>query len=179
MVSYNYALGIAQEFCEEIKDFCMLPTEIVGSLRRKRPQVNDIDILVIPRFEETPDDTLFGKITQINTLDSKLALMCFENQMKLETNGEKIKRFSNYSDSTIAIDLYIATKETLPTLRLIRTGSKEHNIKLCMCARDIGFHLNANGEGLFDAQLKHLKVENEEDIFRLLNLEYLPPEKRG
>jgi DNA polymerase/3'-5' exonuclease PolX len=178
MVSYNYALGIAQEFCEEIKDFCDIPPEIVGSIRRKKPQVNDIDILVIPRFEETPDDTLFGNITQINTLDSKLVLMCFENQMKLETNGEKIKRFSNYSDSGLTIDLYIAIKETLPTLRLIRTGSKEHNIKLCMRARDLRMQLKADGTGLFDAQLKQMKVENEEDIFRLLNLEYLSPEKR-
>ena len=78
----------------------------------------------------------------------------------------------------MSIDLYIADRETLPTLRLIRTGSKEHNIHLCRRARSLGLQLHASGEGLFDGQLKKLKVDDEEDVFRLLGLEYIEPERR-
>jgi DNA polymerase/3'-5' exonuclease PolX len=177
MVSINYALQIANEFIVEISPFCEW-TEIVGSIRRKKLQVNDIDILVIPKYEATPDDTLFGTITQMNTLDRKLAEICWENRMMIEANGEKIKRFSSYNDSEICIDLYIATKETLPTLRLIRTGSKENNIRLCVRARDLKMHLKADGSGLLTEQFKPLTVESEEDIFRLLGIPYLPPERR-
>ena len=177
MTSLGYALNVADEFIVKISPFCEW-TEIVGSIRRLRKQVNDIDILVIPKFEETKDETLFGETVRINTLDRKLSSMCIDNILKLEMNGEKIKRFSQFNDTEIAIDIYIATRQTLPTLRLIRTGSKEHNIKLCTRARELGMQLKASGEGLFDAQLKQLKVESEEDIFRLLGLAYLPPEIR-
>ena len=178
MFGYNFAMDIAQEFIEEISPFCEIPPEIVGSLRRKCTQVNDIDILAMPKFNYTPDDTLFGTITKLNALDSKLAEMCFNNEMKLEMNGEKIKRFSHFSDSGTMIDLYLATKENLPTLRLIRTGSYNHIVRLCERARIWQMHLQADGTGLFDAQFHPLKVESEEDIFRLLGLPYLEPEKR-
>lgn len=69
----------------------------------------------------------------------------------LELNGSKIKRLW-YGDrkTGIGIDIYVATPETWATLLLIRTGSKENNIRLCSLAKRKGWHLKANGDGLFD-----------------------------
>ena len=180
MVGYNYAIEIAEEFCKEIKDYCEPPTTIIaGSLRRKRPMVNDIDIVVIPKIETTKDDTLFGEPVDINLLDRKLAELCLDNRMEVDVNGSQIKRFLQFNGSDIPIDIYIASPETLPTILLIRTGSKEHNIKLCTRAKDMHLQLKANGEGLLDAQLRPLKISSEEDIFKHLGFSFVPPEERN
>jgi DNA polymerase/3'-5' exonuclease PolX len=180
MVGYKYAMEIAESFCNEIKAFCEPPTPIiVGSLRRKCSQVNDIDIVVIPKIEKTKDDTLFGEPVDINILDRKLAELCFDERMKVDVSGSKIKRFLEFDNSEVPIDVYIADSETLPTLLLIRTGSKLHNIKLCVRARDMRLQLKANGEGLIDAQLRPIKVLSEEDIFKILGFAFVPPEGRN
>ena len=83
MTSLGYALNVADEFIVKISPFCEW-TEIVGSIRRLRKQVNDIDILVIPKFEETKDETLFGETVRINTLDRKLSSMCIDNILNFE-----------------------------------------------------------------------------------------------
>jgi len=38
----------------------------------------------------------------------------------------------------LMLDVYIATPDAWATLLLIRTGSKEHNIRMCMRARIMG-----------------------------------------
>ena len=178
MYPYKYALSVAEEFIQEISPFCE-KREIAGSLKRKKQMVGDIDIVIIPKFEQTKDDTLFGEPVSINVLDRKLSQMCIDNQMQLETSGPKIKRFSQFNGSDIFIDLYIATPETWITILLIRTGSKEHNIKLYTRARDMRMQLKADGSGLFDAQLHPIKTESEEDIFKILGFTYVLPEERN
>ena len=89
------------------------------------------------------------------------------------------------------LDLYIATAETWATLLLIRTGSKEHNIKLCSLARQKGMVLHADGRGLaypphvgiengqqFEAET-FIKCDTEESIFQALGLPYRKPWERN
>ena len=180
MVGYKYAMEIAEAFCNEIKPFCEEPTPIIaGSLRRKMAMVNDIDLIVIPKIEAMKDDTLFGEPININLFDRKLAELCLDERMAVDVNGSQIKRFLQFDNSDVPIDIYIASPGTLPTILLIRTGSKEHNIKLCTKTRDMHLQLKANGEGLLDAQLRPLKVLSEEDIFYHLGFSYIPPEGRN
>ncbi len=122
--------------------------QICGSIRRKREFVNDIDWVIVPNPEasyqfgqESFDDT----ITRLNEIEQIMI-------------GKKIKRF-NYKG--ISIDIYIATEQTFQTLMLIRTGSKEHNIKLTTLARQKGLKLFANGSGL-------CKVDKDDNIIRIV-----------
>lgn len=71
-----------------------------------------------------------------------------------------------------------ANEETWATMLLIRTGSREHNIKLCSHARFLGYHLHANGDGLFNYDNQRIAGDSEESIFAYLELQYLPPERR-
>lgn len=89
---------------------------VAGSIRRQKPIVNDIDLVII----EKPD------------ADLQLTALLFSMGV-LKLNGPDIKRLYLPSDN-ITLDIYIATPATWSTLLLIRTGSKGNNIRLATIA---------------------------------------------
>jgi len=174
----SFARDIAETFVNDIKDTCE-QIEIVGSLRRNKIAVNDIDIICIPKFIQEEDETLFGEPVQTNLLDRRLSQFCFKGILSLEANGSKIKRFIKSVDGEdVPIDIYIADKNTWWTLMLVRTGSKNHNIMLAKRAIDMHMQLKADGSGLLSPGGTIIPIESEEQIFRLLNLPYRIPEER-
>jgi DNA polymerase/3'-5' exonuclease PolX len=110
----------AEAFLGKIMPECRR-AEIAGSIRRKRPLVHDIDIVAIP-----------SKVPFLFTIPTT-------------ARGPAIIR-TTYEGMNV--DIYIATEKTYECLRLIRTGSAGHNIKLCGLAKRRGFQLKANGDGL-------------------------------
>jgi len=153
----------AKTIAERVKDtltpYCER-IEIVGSIRRGKPTVHDIDIVLIVK----PDAVL--------VMDSLLPTLG-----RIELSGGKIKRL-RYGKENINIDIYIATPETWATLLLIRTGSKANNIWLCSLALRKGYHLKANGDGLFDENGVRVAGDTEESIYRALGIPYQEPEDR-
>src|SRR3989338_6575962 len=115
-----------------------LQMEVVGSIRRVKPEVRDIDIVAIPKFSQ----------------------------------DKKILRF-DYKG--IQIDIYFATKDNYECLRLIRTGSAEHNRMLCSLALRKGWKLKASGEGLC---AKKEKIHTKEGILKALLGKYIEPKDR-
>ena len=157
--------------------------EFVGSYRRKRAFLHDLDVILIPKLKvvRQSDDQgdLFGGATHeisVSEFDKQLGDLEDANRIKGVSRGEKIKTIIDI-DSGIQIEFYIATKETWPMLQLIRTGSKEHNIKLAKRAKSMGMKLKA-GEGLMDNLGANLPIRSEEDIFKFLELDYIEPENR-
>ena len=78
----------------------------------------------------------------------------------------------------INVDIYWATHSSWGTLLLIRTGSKQHNIKLASLAKSRGWQLKASGDGLFDAYKRRITGDDEEGIFKALGLPFIPPGER-
>ena len=144
---------IAKNFLSEIKEFCER-IEIAGSIRRKKPEVNDIDIVLIPKLREH----LVQKIRKVS---------------RVEVQGKKLMR-AEYSG--VQVDIYFATKETWGILLLVRTGSKEHNIKLCQHAINKGMKLSVSN-GLMNGN-EVIASKTEEDIFQALGMDYTKPEDR-
>ena len=130
--------------------------EIAGSIRRRRPDVHDIDIVCIPKSA------------------SELSRFFFVNAI-VPTGGKKHLKFKL---DGIPVDLYLADEYTWATLLLIRTGSKEHNIKMCRRAQEMGMKLKANGEGIILNEGPRLTIETEGDIFEALGLPYKEPWER-
>jgi DNA polymerase (family 10) len=147
------AKTIADNFVSEIKEFCER-IEIAGSIRRNKPEVNDIDIILIPKLREH----LIQKIRKISNV---------------EVQGKKLMR-AEYSG--VQVDIYFATKETWGILLLVRTGSKEHNIKLCQHAINKGMKLSVSN-GLMNGN-EVIASKTEEDIFQALGIDYIKPEDR-
>lgn len=167
----NLLLGLSEYF--KIYKIC-------GSIRRKQPEVNDIDLVAIPK----PDsDFGFGDPTlssYINTLDPegyKQAKELGRQGAARFLNGDAIKRFKFQG---AMIDVYLANESTFETLVLIRTGSAEHNVRLTTIAKYKNMKLKADGKGLVDRENESIIIENTEDGILKKLLGNIPiPEKRG
>lgn len=149
---------------------------VCGSIRRLREFVNDIDLVAIPK----PDgEYQFGEPSlalDIKRLDPEGAKLEKPDAARF-LNGDKIKRFQY---NGIMIDLYLATEKTFGTLVLIRTGSKEHNVRLTTLAMGNGMKLKANGKGLVDRNIETMIYENTEDGILMKLLGRIPaPEQRN
>lgn len=158
--------------------------EFVGSYRRERDFIHDLDVVLIPNLsvEHHPDyqGDLFGGSTYeifVSEFDKQLGTLEDAGRIKGISSGDSLKRIIDL-DSGIQIDFYIANEKTWPVLKLIRTGSKEHNIMLAKRAKSMGMKLKANGDGLIDRNGSKLPVNIEEDIFEHLGLEFVKPENR-
>jgi DNA polymerase/3'-5' exonuclease PolX len=149
------AKTIAQEIVARLKPCCQR-IEVAGSIRRNKCFVNDIDIILIPGNQ--------GKLA--------VELMSLG---KFKAKGNKIARL-DYKG--IPIDLYFATPETWFTILLIRTGSKRHNQYLATLAQRRGWHLYADGRGLYDSEGNRIAGDSEESFFQVLGIPYLEPSRR-
>ncbi len=147
---------VASVVVERLAPYCR-KIEVAGSIRRRKPWVNDIDIVLIP-------SDAWGLHHEIMGL----------GQVKM--SGTKIMRVRV---GDIQADIYFADERTWATLLLIRTGSKESNIRLCTLAQKEGWHLSASGDGLFDEKGERIAGNSEESIYEALGLRYQDPWERG
>jgi len=159
MMKLEEAKSIAERVKEILAPYCER-IEIVGSIRRQKPIVNDIDIVLI----EKPEASLM-----------MTSLLFSIGVVKI--SGSAIKRVYLPEDNII-VDFYVATPATWSTLLLIRTGSKENNIRLCSLARRKGWHLEASGNGLFDGEGNRIAGDTEESIYEALGVPYQKPGDR-
>jgi len=150
------AQKIANELVWHLAPHCSR-IEIAGSVRRKQPWVNDIDLVLIP-------NDLWGFHAELTKLGP------------LKMSGQKILRLMV---GGIQVDIYVADERTWATLLLIRTGSMENNIRLATLAKKRGWRLAASGDGLFNELGERIAGDSEESIYEALNLHYQTPEERG
>lgn len=142
---------------------------VCGSIRRERPEVNDIDIVAIIKSkykfgEESLSDTI-RKLDPTGPNDARLAGKQGASRF---LDGIDIKRFQYKG---ISIDIYLAKPEEYETLMLIRTGSKEHNIRLTKLAISKGMRLYASGKGLWKVIPNPLDPKNPTPIELVSNTE--------
>jgi DNA polymerase (family 10) len=151
----------AEAIVKRLAPYCK-PDKIVvaGSIRRRRPWVHDIDIVLIPS----------------DPWNLQQEILNLSRPMKPLLQGEKVMRFML---GDIQVDLYFATEDNWATLLLIRTGSTENNIRLCSRAKEMGWHLHADGSGLYNQYGKRVAGDTEISIYNALGLPYQTPEERG
>jgi len=175
LFSLEAASKVSERFVDELRDVCD-EIQIAGSIRRKKAYVHDIDVVVIPLYEQRMTHSLFPESQLTSLLDERLSQLASARRILLKSNGEKMKCIEHRL-ANISIDIYIAARENWATLFLIRTGSREHNIYLCSLAQSLGMQLKADGSGLFrDGQT--IAGDSEESIFLALGLNYVHPEAR-
>jgi DNA polymerase/3'-5' exonuclease PolX len=170
----NIANRYAAKLVEWLQPFCGR-IEIVGSIRRGRPVVNDVDIVCIPIVTEKKD--LLGEVIgRQNHALHHLQMHAMGGKAKILSGGEREGKQVMVELSKCQLDLWFATAETFATRMLCRTGSKEHNIWLAQRAQDRGGHWNPY-EGL-KLHGKLVKAEIEEDIYRALSVPWIEPKNR-
>lgn len=152
----------AQTIVDGISPYCTR-IEIVGSIRRRKENVNDIDIALVW------EGAGFGLLTFFK-----------KHGILKSTGGDRIIKFK-WPPMQIPVQLFQTNAAGWPSELLIRTGSKDHNIRMCARALRMQFKLSV-GKGLIDERRYPYQpipgIETEHDIFQALGMEYVEPKDR-
>jgi DNA polymerase (family X) len=158
---------------------------VAGSIRRQKAEVNDIDIVALPKAIDQPSPLGFGAAVHLDAsavwmLPFPMALK--KAGLKIEISGPELIRCS-FVDGGFQVDVYRARPETWGVILLIRTGSKDHNVKLCSLARSKGLKLSAaegvvTQEGFGEGFGQIIASRTEKEIFSALGLSFVEPKNR-
>lgn len=180
---YPRALAIAAAK-EIISHFNTDRLVIAGSLRRRKEQVGDIEIVYIPKITTHQDRTdLFAadRVTHENLSDNSIQWMVAahilrprENVLGRTTWGEKNK-LAVHVATGIPVDFFATTEAAWWNYLVCRTGSAETNMRIATSAQEKGLHWHPYNHGFTDNHGHVLTVTSERDVFTLAGLEYLEP----
>jgi len=157
-------LPAAQELVDALKERAQLERiEVAGSIRRRRDTIKDIDILATSP-EPAAVMEAFVNLPQVSTV---------------------IMRGPTRASVTIlegvGVDLRVVEPASYGAALAYLTGSQAHNVRLREMAQKRGMKINEYGIFREDDN-QRLGGENEEDVYRLLDLAFVPPvlrEDRG
>ncbi len=166
---YKKAVKIAQKYKELFFPFCER-IEIAGSIRREKPIIGDIELVVIPK-KITKRVDLF-KDAEIVSPEFISLVSSFE-----KIKGEPTGKYTQcLLPEGIKLDIFIATPENWGFILAIRTGSAAYSHKILGTAWvKKGYHSENGTLCKFGLPVA---VPEEEDLFRILELPFLHPRKR-
>ncbi len=173
------ALFLAKPIIEELKK-CpgVKDLDLAGSIRRKKETIKDIDILCTAKSS----GVVMSKFVSLPQVKEILA------------QGET--KSSVILDEGIQVDLRVIKPESYGAALMYFTGSKDHNIALRELARKKGNKINeyglfklgkssarVSGQGKAPASARPVREtrvagSTEEEVYRKLGLQYIPPEIR-
>lgn len=181
LIDRRTAHTVAQEIKIKLEPF-VERIEIVGSLRRDRPRVHDIELLFIPRLVPEQKD-LAGAVTDwLDTADHFLTLSLKGGLLtkrlgedKKECWGPKNK-LAVHLPSGIPVDFFSTTTENWWNSLVVRTGGKKMNLQITTTAQRNGWSFEAYGSGFRKlGSPVHRQMFSEEEIFKFVGLPYLEP----
>jgi DNA polymerase (family 10) len=130
---------------------------VAGSVRRRKETIGDVDILIISE-KPKPIMDYFVSMPEV---------------VRVYAHGETKSAIK--TKSGIDMDLRVVPRNSYGAALNYFTGSKDHNVALREIAIKKGYKLNEYG--LFKG--KHqIAGKTEEDLYRALGLDFIPPEMR-
>jgi len=156
----DQAIAIAKSFINYLKNIKGVEKiSEAGSVRRRKETIKDIDILVV---SSNPAYVMERFIS---------------NPMVMEVISKGSTRSSIRTRDFMQVDLRVVEPQSFGSALAYFTGSKEHNIKLRDMAKGKGLKLNEYG--IFNEITgEKLGGKEEEEIYRILGIQYIPPELR-
>jgi len=134
-----------------------------GSLRRWSETIGDVDILV----------------TAADSEHAKQIIEAFTNapfvEQILAAGPKKASAVIQTRTAPVHVDVRVVPKESFGAAAQYFTGSKQHNVRLREIA--VKAKLKLNEYGLFKGE-KMIAGPNEQDIYKKLGLDYIPPVMR-
>lgn len=157
----EYALEVAENVKAQLAPHCSR-IEIAGSIRRRRPEVKDIEVVLIPLAYGT------------GLFESGIASVI--NGWKKVKGELPCKYTQRILPSEDVCDIFIADLDNWANIFTIRTGSAAwvHSVLATRWA-ELGFKSEG---GILHRYGKPCIVETERDLFKLLEMDWVGPEER-
>lgn len=158
--------------------------EVAGSIRRRRPSVHDIDLVV----ELDPSDPWVMRRIEQDLGDMLVADGASEHwRFRVVKEGSSIVSFVSEGKTAHTpgwvpfgpnLDLYLTSADLFATTLLIRTGSAGHNARLAQQAK-VKWRKLAVSQGVLDLKTgRVIPTLTEADVFAALDTPYVAPEAR-
>lgn len=188
-MNVTQAYEIAEDLVRLMKPWAER-VEIAGSIRRQKTDVKDIELVAIPKWEEggVIVDMFQGEREKVNMLYEYLRSQPRIQWIKpgvpevipwpIKPDG---KYWRGLVDGKIKLDLFLTTPEQFGLIFLIRTGPADFSHRFVMKKYQGGSL--PNDYRVEDGHLKKLTGEiiptpDEETVFRLAGMKFVPPEER-
>ena len=182
----SVAIRLAEAIVRELAPHCA-KIEVAGSVRRRKPDVGDVEVVYSPlaATERDPEDLFEGTRT---FLPAERIIAGWIGSGRLvprksvdgkETVGPKNKLLVSPRQG-IPVDLFSIGVEDFENYLVCRTGPASSNVAICKAARELGYRWNPYGGGFIHAATGRLRrCRTEAEVFGLVGLPHLPPEDRG
>jgi DNA polymerase/3'-5' exonuclease PolX len=156
-MEYERALSIANEVKDILSPFCSR-CEIAGSIRRKKNDCGDVEIVCIPK---------------------KIREFCDAVNKWQKIKGEPIGKYTQrIHKSGMKLDIFMATPENWGCIFLIRTGPWEFSKDwMSIIVKKSGQY--EQKEGHLHFQGNRIPVLEERDYFDFMGIPYIEPENRN
>jgi DNA polymerase/3'-5' exonuclease PolX len=161
--------------------------KVVGSTRRGKAQVKDLELLYIPRLVKirnpesllAEDITISGMNHQLDRLVAEGILAKRPNKNGVNAWGESI-RLAIHVETGLPVDFFACTRDTWFNQLVCRTGGAKSNLNIAVSARAKGLKWNPFGKGFTNVATGQLArtVRSERDAFEIAGLPYLEPHQR-
>lgn len=184
-LAYPHALKIAAHLVNHLGPLSER-VEIAGSLRRQRVAVNDIELVLVPKWEARPSLSLLDDAPGMVNLVYEWAMKMRDagrvrwiHRLKNEIHESKLrpeaKQLKGLLPNGAQFELYLTTPEKFGVIFLIRTGSAEFSQAVVMHAKAVG---KPCVDGCLMVGETPLVTPEERDVFDALGLAYVEPQLR-
>lgn len=161
-MTFDEANNIAQELIEYLKPLKVIEQiEPLGSLRRQKESVGDIDLGVSTNDFQTV----------------KESVKKFPNLQRVVANGDNLIRIL-VGKNNVQVDIKASPPQRWGAFIQHFTGSKDHNIKLRELALKKDLSLSEHGIKLIQKNKKLVEFADEKEFYKYLGLNWIPPQER-
>lgn len=168
----------AKAILDQLSPFCER-AEIVGSVRRVKTHVGDVELLIIPKripvLKNEQLDLFSDPQYDFEVVDALNAIINRYNVYKggLEQGGKMVQFFG---PRRISFDIFTAELDNYGYQKVIRTGPHDHNVGYIIPRlKERGYQLE-NAHILKDGVI--IPIYEEEDLYRLMESPFIPPNER-
>jgi len=174
------ALDVCRDLVKQLGPVCERLI-IAGSLRRRKEEVGDVEILFIPKTGTVYTTSLFGE--QGSLADAHIEDMITTGRLIKRPNknggftyGAKNKLMI-HAASGVPVDLFTATEVNWWNYLVCRTGPAESNARIASLAIAKGFRWSPYGAGFTEGR-RIIPMNSEREVFAFVGLDYLEPWER-
>ena len=176
------AIVDAEAFRSMFPSSCYERWEIAGSVRRRRPEVGDVEHVVIPRFGEVDNTSgLFAMKEQVNLLFHHLDALVRGGHVEKHWYGNGFRwgeKFRGVDFRGVNHEVHCVDQDNFGAILTIATGPAEFSERLVTIMKGRGVYRQQDGYVVAQISGRRVPCRDEEHYFELCGLKWIRPEDR-